>query len=100
ARGRAQAALPRAALRVEVAASLPRVRASGRQQGLGARIRRRAARVHRDGENDRELLDWAGFGVAVANAHPEILARAQLVVPSVDDEGVALLFDAYLDSRA
>ena len=22
-----------------------------------------------DGENDRELLDWAGFGVAVANAH-------------------------------
>jgi Cof subfamily protein (haloacid dehalogenase superfamily) len=51
-----------------------------------------------DGENDRELLDWAGFGVAVANAQPEILERAQLVVPSVDDEGVALLFDAYLDS--
>src|SRR5438477_4088938 len=53
-----------------------------------------------DGENDRELLDWAGFGVAVANAHEEILARAQLVVPSVDNEGVALLFDAYLDSRS
>jgi Cof subfamily protein (haloacid dehalogenase superfamily) len=52
-----------------------------------------------DGENDRELLDWAGFGVAVANAHPEILARADLVVPSVWDEGVALLFDAYLNSR-
>jgi Cof subfamily protein (haloacid dehalogenase superfamily) len=53
-----------------------------------------------DGENDRELLDWAGFGVAVANAHRDILARAQLVVPSVDEEGVALLFDAYLDSLA
>jgi Cof subfamily protein (haloacid dehalogenase superfamily) len=53
-----------------------------------------------DGENDRELLDWAGFGVAVANAHKEILARAKLVVPSVDDEGVALLFDAYLDSAS
>jgi len=53
-----------------------------------------------DGENDRELLDWAGFGVAVANAHRDILARAQLVVPSVEDEGVALLFDAYLDSLA
>ncbi len=51
-----------------------------------------------DGENDRELLDWAGFGVAVANAHPEILARADLVVPSVDEEGVATLLDAYLDS--
>ena len=24
-----------------------------------------------DGENDRELLDWAGFGVAVANAHED-----------------------------
>ena len=53
-----------------------------------------------DGENDRELLDWADFGVAVANAHQEILARAQLVVPPVQDEGVALLFDAYLDSRS
>jgi hypothetical protein len=53
-----------------------------------------------DGENDRELLDWAGFGVAVANAHPEILARADLVVPSVEEEGVAQLLDAYLDSLA
>jgi Cof subfamily protein (haloacid dehalogenase superfamily) len=53
-----------------------------------------------DGENDRELLDWAGFGVAVANAHEEILARADLVVPDVEHEGVALLLDAYLDSLA
>jgi Cof subfamily protein (haloacid dehalogenase superfamily) len=52
-----------------------------------------------DGENDRELLDWAGFPVAVANAHREILARADLVVPSVDEEGVATLMEAYLDSR-
>jgi Cof subfamily protein (haloacid dehalogenase superfamily) len=53
-----------------------------------------------DGENDRELLDWAGFGVAVANAHRDILARADLVVPSVEDEGIADLFEAYLDSLA
>ena len=53
-----------------------------------------------DGENDRELLDWAGFGIAVANAHPEILARADLVVPDVEHEGVAALFEAYLDSRS
>ena len=52
-----------------------------------------------DGENDRELLDWAGFGVAVANARPDILARADLVIPSVDDEGVASLLEAYLHSR-
>jgi Cof subfamily protein (haloacid dehalogenase superfamily) len=51
-----------------------------------------------DGENDRELLDWAGFGVAVANAHEEILARADLVVPDVEHEGIAVLMETYLDS--
>jgi Cof subfamily protein (haloacid dehalogenase superfamily) len=51
-----------------------------------------------DGENDRELLDWAGFGVAVANAHEDILRRADLVVPPVQEEGVAILFEAYLES--
>ena len=51
-----------------------------------------------DGENDRELLDWAGFGVAVANAHPDVLARADLVVPPVQEEGVATLLETYLDS--
>ena len=53
-----------------------------------------------DGENDRELFDWAGFGVAVANAHEDVLARADLVVPSVQEEGVADLLEAYLDSVA
>jgi Cof subfamily protein (haloacid dehalogenase superfamily) len=51
-----------------------------------------------DGENDRELLDWAGFRVAVANAHDDILARADLVVPPVQEEGVAILLESYLDS--
>jgi Cof subfamily protein (haloacid dehalogenase superfamily) len=50
-----------------------------------------------DGENDRELLAWAGFGVAVANAHPDILRSADLVVPPVEEEGVAALLEAYLD---
>lgn len=53
-----------------------------------------------DGENDRELLDWAGFGVAVANAHEDVLERADLVVPAVQEEGVAALLEAYLDSLA
>jgi Cof subfamily protein (haloacid dehalogenase superfamily) len=53
-----------------------------------------------DGENDRELLDWAVYRVAVANAHPEILARADLVVPDVEHEGIAELFEAFVDSRS
>ena len=51
-----------------------------------------------DGENDRELLDWAGYGVAVANAHADILGRADLVVGDVEHEGIADLFDAFVDS--
>jgi Cof subfamily protein (haloacid dehalogenase superfamily) len=55
-----------------------------------------------DGENDRELLDWGGFAVAVANAHEDILERADLIVPSVHEDGVAQLLEAYLglDSRS
>jgi len=51
-----------------------------------------------DGENDRELLDWADYGVAVANAHPDILERADLVVPDVEHEGVAVLMESFVDS--
>jgi Cof subfamily protein (haloacid dehalogenase superfamily) len=52
-----------------------------------------------DGENDVELLDWAGYGVAVANAHERVLAVADFVCPPVQDEGVAAVLEAFLDSR-
>jgi hypothetical protein len=52
-----------------------------------------------DGENDRELLDWAGYAVAVENADPALKERADLVIPGPDEEGVAELLEAYLDSR-
>lgn len=52
-----------------------------------------------DGENDRELLDWAGYAVAVENADPALKERADLVIPGPDDEGVAGLLETYLDSR-
>jgi Cof subfamily protein (haloacid dehalogenase superfamily) len=53
-----------------------------------------------DGENDLELIDWAGFGVAVDNAQELVKERADFVCPSVDEEGVAQVLEAYLDSRA
>jgi hypothetical protein len=53
-----------------------------------------------DGENDVELLEWAGFGVAVANAHPRVLAVADWVCPSAVEEGVAQVIEALLDSAA
>jgi Cof subfamily protein (haloacid dehalogenase superfamily) len=53
-----------------------------------------------DGENDIELVDWAGYGVAVANAHDRVLEVADFVCPGVDEEGVAQVLETYLDSRA
>jgi Cof subfamily protein (haloacid dehalogenase superfamily) len=52
-----------------------------------------------DGENDIQLVDWAGYGVAVENAHGQVKEVADFVCPSVDDEGVAQVIEAYLDSR-
>jgi len=53
-----------------------------------------------DGENDIELLEWAGFGIAVANAHERVLEVADYVCPPVTEEGVAQVIEAVLDSRA
>jgi Cof subfamily protein (haloacid dehalogenase superfamily) len=49
-----------------------------------------------DGENDIELVDWAGYGVAVANAHERVKEVADFVCPSVDEEGVAQVLEAFL----
>jgi Cof subfamily protein (haloacid dehalogenase superfamily) len=49
-----------------------------------------------DGENDLELIDWAGYGVAVENADPMVKARADFVGPSVQEEGVAQVIEAFL----
>jgi Cof subfamily protein (haloacid dehalogenase superfamily) len=49
-----------------------------------------------DGENDVELLDWADYSIAVANANPKALARADFVCPPVQEEGVAQVIEAML----
>jgi Cof subfamily protein (haloacid dehalogenase superfamily) len=53
-----------------------------------------------DGENDRELLDWAGYAVCVEESHASLFERADLVIPGPDSEGVADLIESYLDSTA
>jgi Cof subfamily protein (haloacid dehalogenase superfamily) len=49
-----------------------------------------------DGENDVELLQWAGYAVAVANAHERVLAVADFVCPPVQEEGVSQVLQAFL----
>jgi Cof subfamily protein (haloacid dehalogenase superfamily) len=52
-----------------------------------------------DGENDVELVDWAGYGVAVENAHERVKAVADLICPPVTEEGVAQVLEAFLGGR-
>jgi hypothetical protein len=46
-----------------------------------------------DMPNDVPMLAWAGHGVAVANAHPSVLAVADEVTASNDDDGVAQVLE-------
>jgi Cof subfamily protein (haloacid dehalogenase superfamily) len=51
-----------------------------------------------DMPNDVPMLEWAGRAYAVANAHPSVLAVADDVLPSNDDDGVASLIDSLLSN--
>ena len=51
-----------------------------------------------DGENDVELLEAAGFGVAVEGGHPRLRAIADTTCLGPAEEGVASVIEAVLDS--
>ena len=52
-----------------------------------------------DGENDLELVEWPGYGIAVENAHERVKAIARWICPSAEQEGVAQVLEALLDSK-
>lgn len=41
-----------------------------------------------DGENDMEMLQFAGIGVAMGNAEPEVKELADYVTTAIDDNGI------------
>jgi hydroxymethylpyrimidine pyrophosphatase-like HAD family hydrolase len=49
-----------------------------------------------DSWNDIDMLSWAQVGAATADAPPELLAVADIVVPACAQDGVAVLLDRYL----
>ncbi len=49
--------------------------------------------VFGDKRRDLPMLRWAGCGIAVANADPELLAMADVVTRSSDADGVALVLE-------
>src|SRR5207248_956601 len=46
-----------------------------------------------DMPNDLAMLRWAGHAVAVANAHPDVLAAADEVTAAHDEAGVSLVLE-------
>lgn len=52
-----------------------------------------------DMPNDLELIRWAGLGVAVANADDRVLAAADEITASNEDDGVALVIERILGER-
>jgi Cof subfamily protein (haloacid dehalogenase superfamily) len=52
-----------------------------------------------DMPNDVPMLQWAGHGVAVGNAHEQVLAVADEVTASNDDDGVAKVLERLFPSE-
>ncbi|MGA5418432.1 HAD family hydrolase [Streptomyces pseudogriseolus] len=53
-----------------------------------------------DMPNDIPMLRWAGHGVAMANAHPELKAVADEVTLSNEDDGVAVVLERLFGQTA
>lgn len=65
---------------------------------LLARLNRSAADLiaFGDGYNDLSMLRYAGMGVAMANAAPEVRAEADFVTASNEEDGVALGIERFV----
>ena len=48
-----------------------------------------------DGQNDRSIIEYAGVGVAMANAVPEILKLADKVTKSNDEDGIVEMLNRF-----
>lgn len=49
-----------------------------------------------DSDNDADMLQWAGLGLAMGNATPQVLRVADHVLPSIAEDGAAVAIERYL----
>ena len=59
-------------------------------------IRRDEVIAFGDGHNDLDMISYAGLGVAMANARPEVLEAADLIASSSNEDGVAEVIEKYI----
>lgn len=49
-----------------------------------------------DSGNDISMIRWAGLGVAMGNATPDVQAAANWIAPPVDEDGLAAIIEQFL----
>jgi hypothetical protein len=49
-----------------------------------------------DGSNDREMIEWAGYGVAMGNSPADVKAAADEITSDNDSDGAAAIVERYL----
>jgi len=62
-------------------------------------VNRAAVMAIGDQGNDTDMVAWAGLGVAMGNAVPQVKAVADYVAPPVDEDGVAVAIERFLLSE-
>lgn len=60
-------------------------------------VDRRDVLAFGDGDNDREMLAWAGIGAAMGNARDSVREQADIIVPDNNSDGVAAAIENFLD---
>ena len=60
-------------------------------------IRREETVAFGNGYNDVHMLKWAGMSVAVDGSVPQVLEVADVVAPSMEEDGVARILDGLLE---
>ena len=53
-----------------------------------------------DADNDKEMIEYAGLGVAMGNAKDEIKQLADFVTKSNEEDGVAYVIDKFIIKKA
>lgn len=53
-----------------------------------------------DNPNDLDMIAWAGLGIAMANSSPEVIAAADWVTGSVEEDGAAQAIEKVLNTEA
>ena len=63
-------------------------------------VPRKETIVFGNGYNDVEMVSWAGLGVAVTGSPPELLEVADMLAPTVEEDGAAIVLESLLEQNA